>query len=157
MFRGKHYGGPVHCEHGGPHEVESTEYCTECLISVCREHSETCRECGAVWCCGCADLENGLCLDCTPYSDGGVLVCEGCGGECREHRWSRRRQKFLGECCWPPVDWGQEVDGFAAENYARLQIGILGAVIGWEEDEETEILPRGPREEAETEPAGNFA
>jgi hypothetical protein len=49
------------------------------------------------------------------------------------------------------------VDGFAAEEYAHLQIGILGAVIGWEEDEETEILPRGPREEAETEAAGNFA
>jgi hypothetical protein len=40
MLCGKHYGGPVHCQGGGRHEVESTEYCTECLISVCREHSE---------------------------------------------------------------------------------------------------------------------
>jgi hypothetical protein len=49
------------------------------------------------------------------------------------------------------------VDGFTAEDYARLQIGILGAVIGWEEDEETEISAGGPREKAETEPVGNFA
>jgi hypothetical protein len=49
------------------------------------------------------------------------------------------------------------VDGFAAGEYARLQIGILGAVVGWEEDEETGILPGGPRKEPETEAAGNFA
>lgn len=34
-----------------------------------------------------------------PYSDGGTMVCQGCGGECMEHRWSTARQIFLGECC----------------------------------------------------------
>jgi hypothetical protein len=48
------------------------------------------------------------------------------------------------------------VDGFAAREYARLQIGILGAVIGLDELE-TGISAGGPREEAETKPAGNFA
>src|SRR5262245_55582818 len=127
MLYGKKYGGPIHCQVDG-HMAKSTEYCANCMVVVCPKHSITCEQCGAVWCLDCADVENGLCLDCIPYSDGGALVCEGCGGECQEHRWSRRQQKFLGECCWSSRR--QEVHGFPAEEYCRRQIAILDVLIG---------------------------